>query len=81
MTVDSALVPFGDSVSFEMRTRGGAGRLVFVQYLSEVSAALGSVELQLFDSQVQLTLRSEAAGQSVSVLGVSMHISNADIVI
>lgn len=63
LTVDTSLVPFGEEISLDVRTRSSAGRLVFVQYISEALLPLASVEVQLFNSEVQLTLKSDSTNQ------------------
>ncbi len=58
LEVDTAVVPFGDSGSFQFRSRAVQGRLLLLQLMNTEGGPSDSLEFQLFERRLQVTLRA-----------------------
>ena len=64
LLVNTSVVPFGDTVSMEVRTRATLGRLMYIQLVDRAGRFADSMELKIADSNLEVLTKTQSSTAS-----------------
>ena len=67
LLVNTSVVPFGDTVSMEVRTRAALGRLIYIQLMDRAGRFTESMELKIADSNLEVLTKTRSSVASTSL--------------
>ena len=64
LLVNTSVVPFGDTISLEVRTRAALGRLIYIQLMDRAGRFADSMELRIADSNLEVLTKTQSSTAS-----------------